>query len=269
MNLEKYISEAISRGRTSTRYSVIQDLDFGMEIVEFWDKLVEIGVPDSTEDAKTAKVRKDILDHKGIMVRKYLTAIYLFVGSSDHYYFVSNDLGHDPREVSYISRNDRGAFPKEIGDQALDSLKKDLEDLSKSGEINEAISSGKLKHGAYVESGFEELYRIIDWNCDINDFRTILEESGYKQVEYYTRYGVKYSRIFSGNKKEFAESPGLLLGELIICNENDKCVMLLGFDDSGKLKDIAKVVEVGNMVKSEDADMLDLIHYLTYGVAKR
>lgn len=135
--------------------------------------------------------------------------------------------------------------------------------------ISEAISSGKLKNGAYGESSFKELYRIIDWNCDINDFRTILEESGYKQVEYYTRYGVKYSRIFSGNKKEFAENPGMVYDEMIICNENDKCVMLLGFDDHGKLKDIAKVIEVGNVVKSEGTDISDLMHYLTYGVAKR
>lgn len=269
MNLEKYISEAISRGRTSTRYSVIQDLDFGMDIIEFWDKLVEIGIPDSAEDVKIAKVRKDILNHKGIMVRKYLTTIYLFVGGSEHYYFISNDLDNDPSKVNYISRNDIGAIPKKIGEKALESLKKDLEILLKSGSINEAISSGKQKHGAYGESSFKELYRIIDWNCDINDFKTILEESGYKQVEYYTRYGVKYSRMFSGNKKEFAENQGLVLDELIICNENDKCVILLGFDDHGKLKDIAKVIEVGNVVKSEDADMSDLIHYLTYGVSKR
>jgi len=135
--------------------------------------------------------------------------------------------------------------------------------------ISEAISSGKRKHGAYGESGFKDFYDIIDWTCDIDDFKTILEESGYKQVDYFARYGVKYSRMFSGNKKEFAENSGLVLDELIICNENDKCVMILGFDDSGKLKDIAKATEVGSTVQSDDADISDLMYYLTYGVAKR
>lgn len=188
-DLKKYLSEAISRGRTITRYSAIQDLDFGMEIIEFWDKLVEIGVPDSIEDAKIAKVRKDILDHKGILVRKYLTTIYLFVGSSDHYYFISNDLGHDPREVGYISRNDKGAFPKEIGEQALDSLKKDLEDLSKSGEINEAVSSGRnrTRNLDYPKerTGKKAMQDIIDF----------LESKGFKRYTGSLRHGI--SNLFN------------------------------------------------------------------------
>ena len=176
MNLEKYISEAISRGRTSTRYTAIQDLHFGMETIEFWDKLVEIGVPDSTEDAKIAKVRKDILDHKGILVRKYLTCIYLFIGSSDHYYFINNYLEHDPREVNYISRNDRGAFPKEIGDKALESLKKDLEDLLKSGEINEAISSGRTGSGNLAKPA-------LDKSMEFGYFIDLLKENGFVEVK--------------------------------------------------------------------------------------
>ena len=103
--------------------------------------------------------------------------------------------------------------------------------------ITEAISSKKNSTQDTYDWGG------IGWDWDIMDFKTVLEQAGYTEVEY---TGELYS-MFSGKHKEYAVREKTMYGadDIFISNENDRKIYMLGFSPKTiKLTTIVPLISI-------------------------
>lgn len=255
MNLEKYITEAISsrRNTLTTEFPIVPYRDSVEKWLDYngYDRIVN-----SVETLDLIKSNSKGYYYMPDIGKAKDTTMCILNGDGDNEY----RLFFDPRKGYRLTSI---ALVKEIsGRLDLFNIRCDgyeignLEDwLEKGAGITEAISSKKNSTQDTYDWGG------IGWDWDCMDFKTVLEQAGYTEVE----YTGKLSSMFSGRHKEYAVREKIMYGadDIFISNENDKKIYILGF--SPKTIKLTTITEFSNGKYHDNMDIPDLRDYLIYG----
>ena len=280
MNLERYIEEAVS-GKRRTKEYIDEAISHGysrkyIEYTEFeecldFDKiqkwLLYKGYPDLVVEHST----QYLLSKKfvGFYVPKYSDERYKMIcivngdGEVEYRPLFSRKTGRlDKIYECRIANGKWNLDNKQATKESISDLKNWLE---KGSGIREAVSHGYPRN--YIDT---DALSKIDWNYDREDVATVLEESGYKKVDFvpYSSGINEYRKWFSGKKKEFIVYEGLSADYIAVSNENRDRFYLISFKilygNKTKMSEITEVRFSGSTSATVPVSTDELIEYLEH-----